>query len=294
MKKSVFYCAAMLLIGLFGREHAQAALIVTDNNAHQVLVDGVPLVSQPGADEPLDVTSYNGFIYFVNDQDGSIRSADPFGNVAILQSGLNQPYGIAVDALRNRIVFTETGAGNVRSMDLDGSNLTILFSGLNSPLDVTYHPLNDQLYVTDDVDNLIVRGPAIGGTMTTVLAVDEPLGLALDTEFGHIFFTNPAQDLLQRVDEDGSNLVTILSGFDLLRGIDINSITGQLAFISDNDVWGVNRDGTGLDILLTLNEPVGVRFDNSFFIPEPSSATLLGVPITFFLLLRLKRAHKAV
>ncbi|QDU37654.1 Virginiamycin B lyase [Maioricimonas rarisocia] len=92
----------------------------------------------------------------------------------LLDTGLSQPVGLAIDSVNGHIYFSDLGSDRISRINLDG---------------------------TGRVD-LITSGLSV------------PRGIALDVANGHFYWTDEGTDSIRRADLDGTNHVNIVTGLD--------------------------------------------------------------------------------
>jgi sugar lactone lactonase YvrE/serine/threonine protein kinase len=103
-------------------------------------------------------------------------------------TGLNQPFGVAVDALGNLYV-TDSGNNRVLRLAADSATQAVLpFTGLAGPVGVAVDPAGD-LYVTDQGSNRVLELAAGSATPTVVTDLNQPIGVAVDAA-GNLYVTD--------------------------------------------------------------------------------------------------------
>jgi serine/threonine-protein kinase len=103
-------------------------------------------------------------------------------------TGLNAPYGVAVDAAGD-VFVTNRGSNEVLKLTSGGTQTTLPFAGLNAPEGVGVDPAGN-VYVANNGSNEVLQLTA-GGTQTTLgfVLLDGPAGLAVDA-IGSVFVAN--------------------------------------------------------------------------------------------------------
>ena len=74
-----------------------------------------------------------------------------------------------------------------------------------------------------------------------------------------IYWTDDDGQMIQRSDEDGSNIETIISGQYKVRGMDIDTDNGKIYWSSDDQLKRANLDGSNIETIYTA--PYKVIFD---------------------------------
>jgi len=205
----------------------------------QVLVSSLPyplgiaVLSVPGDRVPAS-------IYWTDGSAGSIHRADLDGsNPETLVSGLVSPFGIALDAAGGWMYWTRTGAdpksGAIQRARLDGSEVKDVVADLTGPttgiaLDASAGKLYWG-YVDPNIDSIyagmIKRCNLDGSDLETIVTgLLYPVGIALDLDGGHVFWTDTtltwAVGTLRRANLDGSDATILLDGLGSPRGIALN------------------------------------------------------------------------
>ncbi len=142
--------------------------------------------------EPND-PDLTGSVYWTDKDRGLIqRRFLAGGSVMTLltrEQGLQQPYGLAIDRLRNRLYWADMGV--IYSARLDGTDIKALVSGLTFPADLALHAGAGHLYWTDQTAGLIQRLDLERGEVETLLTgLSQPYYLALDIHGGMLYWTD--------------------------------------------------------------------------------------------------------
>ncbi|HEY1338910.1 MAG TPA: hypothetical protein VGF59_15450 [Bryobacteraceae bacterium] len=138
--------------------------------------------------------------------------------------------GIALDAARNRIYWTQkggsnSGAGSLRRVSLNHlTEIETLFDSLPEPIDIDIDPASRMLYWTDRGNppngNTVSRAPLDGPRTQQIVmtGLQEGIGIALDVKGGRMFVTDLGGNVYS-ARLDGSDKKTILTGQGSLTGI---------------------------------------------------------------------------
>jgi hypothetical protein len=140
-----------------------------------------------GQSTPAGIVSDVASLYWVNQGDGTVRSATQHGgSLTTLATGAGGPDFLDVDA--THVYWTATAGGEVRSVPKTGGPSTLLASQQSSPCGVAVDAAN--VYWANQGDGTIRRAPVGGGVVTTVASgQSDPTGLTLDAT--HLYWTNP-------------------------------------------------------------------------------------------------------
>ena len=137
-------------------------------------------------------------------------------NIEDLVTGLDYPFGLALDVVGSKMYWTGSGnAGKIQRANLDGSNIETLIIGVDSgglALDMA----GGKIYWTED-GWWIRRANLDGSNIEDVTGSNSPRGLALDVAGGKIYWTGAGK--IQRANLDGSNIETLVTGLDYPFGL---------------------------------------------------------------------------
>jgi hypothetical protein len=123
-------------------------------------------------------------MYWTDYGNDTIKRANMEVNPTIetLVTGLNNPWGIALDVLGGKMYWTET-SGAIKRADLNGDNAqSLITTGLNSPRGIALDISAGKMYWASDGDSAIKRADmSDGGSITTLVSdLNTPRGIALD------------------------------------------------------------------------------------------------------------------
>jgi hypothetical protein len=208
---------------------------------------------------------------------GSIDGGESTGILMRLPS----PSGVAIDAARRRLYWTDLGDANnpsaVYSANLDGSDSRQIISApsLSQIADIAIDPARDKLYFTfinPLIDSLYAGGiaqadmdgsnwqPITGG-------LGNPLGLAIDSVGKEIYWADAGlsegQGAIQAGDLSGQQRRTILGGLGLPYGVALD-LAEQNVYWTDRATGTIQRTGMpGIlpfyqDVLTDLPAPTAI------------------------------------
>ena len=182
-------------------------------------------------------------------------------------TGLNRPYGVAVDAAGNLYV-TEENNNQVLKLAAGSTSLSVLpFTGLNHPRGVAVDTAGD-VYITDYSNNRVLK-LAAGSTSQSVLpftGLNDPQGVAVDSA-GNLYVTDENYNrVLKLAAGSTSQSVLPFTGLNGPSGVAVDS-AGNLYVADENNnrVLKLAAGSTTQTVLpfTGLYEPAGVAVDGA-------------------------------
>jgi hypothetical protein len=214
-----------------------------------------------------------GVVYWTDKDRGLIQRRFLAGGPAVTllagAQGLQQPYGLAIDRLRNRLYWADADTRAIYGARLDGSDIKVLVSGLTFPADLALHAAAGHLYWTDQSVGLIQRLDLEQGEVETILTnLSQPYYLALDVREGMIYWTEFKNSVIRRARWDGTDSQIVVRGLQRARDIAVDPVARTL-YWADRDAAKIQRmslDGQGLkeDLFTSadgLMRPHGLALD---------------------------------
>jgi DNA-binding beta-propeller fold protein YncE len=171
-------------------------------------------------------------------------------------------------AFARRILFSDLNTAEIRSIELDGSNLHTAFSTNLVPTSIAYEPVANRIYWGVDIgDNYIGRANLDGSNTEILSSSDGPDSLAIDAAAGKIYFGSEDSGTVQRSNLDGAGLQALYSDpGSTYYGIAADSAFGKVYWTSTGNnryVHRANLDGSNHEDLLTGPGP-GLTFGGPF------------------------------
>lgn len=213
---------------------------------------------------------------------GRIQEANPDGS-ALATTVLNQTVPLAIDAdpLRNKLYWTDQGAGKIRRSNLDGSNVQDIANVLpaDGPQGIAVDYLSQRIYWTEESTGRIRRANLDGSGVTDILTgLDRPQGIDIDPFTGQLFWADTVVSRLVHTVHVGTiagNTVTNIQDVytrpvDQTFGVAVDSLHKKVYWTVIQDEYGIyrsNYDGTNPELLFTTvsaGNPVGVDIDSAF------------------------------
>ena len=195
---------------------------------------------------------------------------DGSGVEDVVDSGLVNPRGLAVDSAAGKLYWTDYGTDKIQRANLDGSQVEdLVTTGLRIPLALALDAAAGKLYWTDNGTDRIQRSNLDGTEVEDlVTGLQTPLGLALDAAAGKLYWTDSGADKIQRANLDGSQVEDLVTtGLRIPRGLALDTAAGKL-YWSDNGTDRIQRaelDGSQVEDLVTtgLRTPRGLAVDTA-------------------------------
>jgi len=212
----------------------------------------------------------------------SIYSAplDGSSTAQIVPSGLEKPWGIAVDALSRKVYWTDHGTKKVQRANYDGTAVEDLVTdGLSEPRGIAVDPGAGKMYWADALNgSRILKANLDGSIVEPIVQLTEfatPDGVALDLARGKVYWTEAYLRHIKRANLDGSDVEKVLhvSRDSLPSGIFIDSLAGKI-YWSDgkaNKIQRVSLDGSEPEDVVTLEGMMG----------QPWGVVVVDAPIQF-------------
>ena len=209
-------------------------------------------------------------MYWVEEGSEKVRSANLDGsNVRDLVTGLETPYGIALDVSGGKMYWTDRGADKIQCANLDGSNVRDLITELEDPYGIALDVSNSKMYWVDGGADKIQRANLDGTNVKTLVSsgLSDPSALALDVSRGKIYWTDFDAGKIQCANLDGTNVETLISGMEYPDGLALD-VSGGKIYWTDFDadkIQCANLDGTNVETLISsgLDRPYGIALDVS-------------------------------
>ena len=178
--------------------------------------------------------------------------------------------GIAIDVAENKVYWTEqTGRikGQLKSANLDGSNVRVVKSVRRVPRDLAIDVAGRKIYYTNSngkIQRVNFDGSGFKGNL--IKGLDAPDHIALDVMGGKIYWTE-AGERICRANLNGAKIETLATDLGTLGGITVAG--GKLYWTEEasknsGKVQRSNLDGTNVQTLASLRSiPLGIAADPS-------------------------------
>ncbi|XP_025084199.1 low-density lipoprotein receptor-related protein 4-like isoform X2 [Pomacea canaliculata] len=205
----------------------------TDNGIRRIDIDtGSNVTIRPdGLQDPfgIDYDPVDGRVYWSNQQDGTIRSANLDGSDARLVHNISQGgflSGLSLDSVSRLLFYADPRNKVIGMISLDNnSHHIVVDSDIGYPIDVELDKHNCVIYWSDYSSNKIERCNYDGSDRQTFISsiahLKNPTGLALDTEGRRLYWADVGTQLIGWTDLDDRNTGVYLQQGSYFTGLDI-------------------------------------------------------------------------
>ena len=206
-----------------------------------------------------------GLTLTVTQAGSSYVAANPLST--LVSSGLNRPYGVAVD-----------GSGNVYIADTDNNAIkewnattqtvsTLVSSGLNQPLGVAVDGAGN-VYIADTFNNAIKEWNVTTQTVSTLVSsgLNQPLGVAVDGA-GNVYIADANNNAIKEWNVTTQTVTTLVSlGLSYPEGVAVDGAGNvYIADTFNNAIkkWNVTTQTVSTLVSSGLYRPYGVAVDGA-------------------------------
>lgn len=160
---------------------------------------------------------------------------------------------IEIDKTNQRIFYTITNDGFIRSIDLNGSNQEIIVSGVGNVQGLEYDPFCDKLYWTEFVEGVIKRANGDGTDIETIVDLNsKPFDLILDIESEKLFFNDRQSSNIHRANMDGSDLEVIVDQTGDKGAMTLDFTNDRLYWVNNTQevIYSSDLDGSNINTII--------------------------------------------
>ena len=208
-------------------------------------------------------------IYWLEQGSDKVRCANLDGsNVQdLVTTGLDQPFGIALDVSDDKIYWTDWKTDTIKRANLNGTNIETLLSGLPTPLGIALDIGSGKMYWTDVGVDTIKRANLNGTNIETLLSgLPAPYGIALDIGSGKMYWTDVVAHTIKRANLNGTNVETLVSRLSNPHSVALDIANGKMYWtdFGTDTIKRANLNGTNVETLVSrLADPAGIALDVS-------------------------------
>ena len=203
---------------VYWSEHSSSGGVIKRANLDGTNVE--MFVTRPITPQSIRVDPTGKKLYWINSLAGKIQSADlSDGNIKTIIQLDDTITHIAVDTKERKLYWADSEF-RIRRMNLDGTGIETLLTGWNSylPRGIGGMVIADgKIYWTErqiwyQVGGKIQRANLNGTNLETLaISLGEPVGIAVDTVGGKVYWTN-SYGGIQRIDINGGEIENVVYG----------------------------------------------------------------------------------
>ena len=146
-------------------------------------------------------------------------------------TGLNRPWGIAIDLVNGHIYWADRSAKKIQRADLNGANVTdIISTGLSGPYGIGLDLVAGKVYFSDVTIAITpvgsIKRADLNGSNVEIVAVGlgTVTAIAVDRTNGYILWTDSDNGKIQASNLDGTGVTDVLFGLSNPRGIAVDAL----------------------------------------------------------------------
>lgn len=197
--------------------------------------------------------------FFVAEYSGNrITEITPGGTESTFASGLNEPIGVAFDAVGN-LFESDGGSGNIYKFTPGGVQSTFI-SGLYNPTGVVFDKAGN-LYVGSILGGNIIKITSGGMKSTFASGLPGPNQMAFDSS-SNLFVANYFGGSVTKITPAGVTS-TFASGLPRASGLAIDGAGNVFVSVVDGTVRKFTPGGVQSTFAMGLNNPSGMTFDSA-------------------------------
>jgi hypothetical protein len=208
------------------------------------------------------------FLYWTDPGADKIQRAqvDEGGIQDLVDEGLDEPRGIALDIRRNKMLWTDPGNDRIQRADLDGGDVEdIVVDGLWTPFGLTLGNEMDTIFWSDPEALTLTRANIDGSDPTPAIGVFTPatFGTTVDDVHGKLYWIEEGQ--IRSANLDGSNVQPVISNEEPAQAIAVDPKGRKVYWTEEGRIQRASLDGSGVELLVDdFNGPsYGIALDVS-------------------------------
>jgi len=206
-------------------------------------------------------------IYWTDDIANKVQRSDEDGsNVEDIIIALNVPTGLDIDTVNGKIYWTNRR--EIQRSNLNGSNIETIYTepDVINTFDIKLDVAGDKMYWTYDNFSRVMRANLDGSNSEIINStLDGNAYISLDKSAGYIYLTGFGDGSVSRMNQDGTNIVTLLTGPVGIVGNAIDLINNKIYWsggATSDWIKRANLDGSNEETILTgLNAAQDIAHD---------------------------------
>lgn len=194
----------------------------------------------------LDVDVADRRIYWADSKSKSISRAYINGSDVqkVVESGLIQLDGLAIDWIARNIFWTDSDAKRIEVARLDGSSRRILvWRGIEEPRNIILEPKKGYMYWSEWPSDSIRRAAMDGSDLMTIISsANRATGLTLDLDNRRIYWASETELTIEFADWDGKRRTKLL-GAEAESSFSPHALTlyDEYVYWSDTNTGDIER-----------------------------------------------------
>ena len=240
----------------------------------------LPPISRVLMASTIDYIHNEGFIYWVDSDDGSItRIKRDTTNHQIIVHGIEKIEGFAVDWMSNNIYWVDPDFDVIEVSHLNGSSRYVILSGnMDKPNALAVHPLQGYLFWSDIGLSPRIERALLDGSQRMIIcntSLQMINDLAIDVLEDKVYWTDSHKDTIERMSLDGNDREVIVSGSHIVSPISITLFEQYIYWADTNHLGGAilraDKDNANLTVTSILTQMGDHIKDVKVFHKRPTS-----------------------
>ena len=220
----------------------------------------IPTITVPHVDRPtaVDFDSTEEKLYWADRGLKVINSANNDGsNVeTIIDSGISNPEGFAIDWMSGNMYFSSFGGGkaSISVAKLNGAYRTeILSTGMIKPNSLVVFPQEGLIFWSDvgnATNHAIFRSKMDGTDVKTLInGLNMPASLKLDTKLKQLYWVNRGNNSVMSCDTEGLSC-GLINNSQITKPLSLTLLSSGILYVANNDaIIRINTTGDNYQLL---------------------------------------------
>lgn len=198
------------------------------------------------------------------------------GTVLNYAGEISSPTGLVMK--QSSDMFVASSNGTISEISSLGVVSTFISSGLSNPQGLAMNSTDSRLYIADYGTGKILRADEQGNTSVFVSGLNQPRGLAFDTQ-GNLYVSNAGSGTISKITTAGA-VSTFASGFNNPYGLAFDT-KGNL-FVTNygsDSIFKVAPNGSTSLFNSGISRPTGISIDsfNNVYVASERNNTIYNV-----------------